>query len=257
MGLKYEIDETEHGGLEEGQRGLYVASDKPGKFRLDVEGATSLGALINERNDHKATKAKLSRYQVDGKELDVEAYQRDREELERLRAERATAADRAKESKKPEDDGKVRELSTKLERLEKQLESEQQERQRTAQRLRTKVIEGAIDKTCEELRVQQQFYGDARLRASQFTVLDDETTVVLANPDGTPYEDDSGRHVPVGKWFETFVKDERPGWLAPSGGGGARGASGPTAARGVIDRNDGASVLANLPDIAKGLRAVQ
>lgn len=252
MALKVQVDSLDE--VPEPQRGLYV--EDGGRYRLDVDGLPDVAglntALSSERRLVREMKAKLGRFQIDGKEIDAGAYQQAMGELEELRAKVGGSPEQ-----KREDDARVRELTAKLDKLTERLNASEQERQQTKQRLRTSQIERDIDAICEELRVQDQYRGDARLRASMFTVLDDDKTVVLANQDGSPYEDEHNKPVPAREWFTRFVKEERPGWITPSSGGGARGTAAAAGVRGIISRDDSAGLLNNLEAVAKGKVAVQ
>lgn len=251
MPLKFEVESLD--GIEESQRPLYV--EKDGKFRLDVEGATSMSALIGERNEHKATKAKLSKFIVDGKEIDVGAAQAAMAELEDLKRSRAAGTGNAEESQR------IKDLSKQLEQVNARLNAAEQKEQQAQQRLVRTRVEAALDEASRLAGVQEQYRDDVKLRASMFGPNPDEddaeNPIVMLNARGEAVLDDN-RVVTPRLWLEGRMAKEKPGWFAESSGGGARGSRGATAnGRMVISRDDDAAFFANLKNIKDGKVRVQ
>lgn len=241
MALKYRVSSLD--GIPEAQQALYVEDGD--EFRLDVEGvpdgSTDVArlnkALSAERATVRELRGALKSFEVDGKPLDVETYRSTLAEIEALR-----------KSGGSESSAEMRKLNQQLAEVTKRLDASEKEREQARQKLRTTAIERALDAAADKLGIQQQYRDDVRRRATEFTLLDDDQTVVRLGADGQPGDEDPEQ-------FLAGVVKEKTGWLKPSGGGGARGGGG--AQRGVISRDDPAAFLANLDSIAAGKVQVQ
>lgn len=222
MALKAVLDSVDD--LPEDVKKEYVERD--GKFELQVEIGADVGvktftdfsrlngALVKERNDHKAVKDRIALL-GDRKVEDVIA------QLDRI-PELEAAAQGKLDDKQINDlvEGRIKTRLAPVERERDQLKTQLSEASQKIEgytiKDKTRTIHDAVRKAAIDAKLLPEALDDALLLADRtFEVQDDGRVVVKDNVGFTPGIEPSA-------WF-TDLQSKRGHWWGPSGGGGAGG----------------------------------
>lgn len=245
---------------------LYV--EKDGKFHLDVEGLPDVSgyesALEKERRTSRALQKQLKAFEREGALVDPTKLAEELAELEELRGQKDAMGKSRDEQVQQVADKLRKEFAQQLEARDKNQAETEAARKAAEQKLRTYRIESTLEQSAVRKRVRKEYLEDVKLRAPLFTVLDGDDApegeaVVMLGGDGNPIiSTQQGRkYVGPDDWLDQMSK-EKPGWFEPNtGGGAAGGSSGNSSARGVVSRDDGAGILANLENLANQKTALQ
>lgn len=239
MSLKAVVETLD--AVEEPFRSLYA--EKDGKFHLAVEGLVPKSRVDEFRDTNIALKRQMDELtaRFDGIDPDVA---------------RDLAAKAAKDrDKKLIDAGKVEELLA--ERVgamkvdyEKTLKAEQDAKSALTKQLEGLVIDNAIRDAATKSGVRATAVDDVLLRGRALYRLQEGKAVPM---DGDKVLfGKSGDPMPIEEWVSGLT-EKAPHLFEPSQGGGARnGAGSGNTGAGRVNRDDAASFLTNLKDIAAG-----
>ena len=238
--LKAVLDSLE--GLDEATAALY--SEQDDKFVLDLEGADdhplTAGMKANQVKLRKEKdNAKKAADELKAQVADLESKLSDFDGLDvdalKELAEKLNEDDDLKLVK----DGKVEELVAKhtkrvvaakdkvIAEKDEEIKKVTAERDESDGKLRTLVVEGALQAAGIEAGVRKEAMPDAVYRGNQiFTVGDDGEPVAL-NGDGTSEMGPDGKPLTPLTWMES-MKEQAPHWWPGDSGSGAAGAGGDT-----------------------------
>jgi len=264
MALKLKISKLED--ADEKDRHNY--QEKDDGWHLSVEGLPDVSgyetALEKERRRNRDLVTKMQAYEIDGGMPDAEQLHRDLAELGDLRQRVADEGKGSDEKTLAAVDRVRKEFEGQFEVLKQARETEAQEKAAAQQKLRTHQIQTALESAALTRQVRKEYLDDVKLRASLFSVVEDEDVaegqnVVMIGADGSPIISTKAgqKYVTADDWLEKQAQI-KPGWFEPSSGGGAAGGRGnlPIGGRVPNPQDNPAAFLANLDAVADGKQRV-
>lgn len=224
MALKAVVENLDD--VDEGVRDQYKEHTDPKTkaktFVLDVEGVQQhpeivlqTAALTKERDEHKATKAKLALFAAFGDPAKLQ------EQLDRIPELEAAAEGKLDEGKiNGIVEGRVKAKLTPLERENAQLKTQLGERDNTIAgfhaKERTRTISGALSKAAKDAKVIDSALDDVELYGERVFEVQEDGSVVTKDGSGV------APGLSPKQWLED-MQAKRPHWWGPTQGGGAGG----------------------------------